>query len=189
MRTSLSNVLKFVILACLPLPVHAFDQNHFLLLLQEYQKHCSRMIASPEAFHLDPRSSFGIRGDEEFYYTEDYSNIDYHVEVLLPNLRVARSYGIVSIKVSNLIEQSCQILDYKTTSSSTDELTLLGSELWKIFETSAELSISGGKSGGGEISGYSFAVTGLFSGEDIVSEINFSGNELSIEHIHLSKMN
>ncbi|MEP6064245.1 MAG: hypothetical protein ABJ246_00275 [Paracoccaceae bacterium] len=189
MKTNLSNMLTFAILAFMPVPALAFDQNHFLLLVQEYQKQCGRMIATPDAFHLDPRSSFGIQGDEEFYHTEDFSNIDYYVEIALPNTNITRAHGIVSVKVAKFVEQSCQVLDTKMRPSSTDEVSLLANDIRQIFEASPQFSISGGKRDSEDFSEYFFAVTGLFSGEDIISQITVSGYELSIEHIHISSVN
>lgn len=188
MFRSMVSLLVFPALVPTSLVAQAFDQNHFMSLLTEYQSVCSRMLASPMDFHNDPRGSFAVTGEEDIYITDNLSSVDYYVETPLGNRPGNRSYGVVSVQIANLLEQSCQVIDYKPDSSSDAELLDLANTMRAIFGSSPDFEISGGKRGRDDPSDYFFAVTGLFLGVDVISQISFGQNVLSIEHIHFSKL-
>ncbi|WP_300056046.1 hypothetical protein [uncultured Roseobacter sp.] len=186
MKSTFSSTLCLLAVMACPTSASAFDQNHFLLLVQEYQKHCSRMINAPDAFHQDPRASFGIQGEEEFHHTEDFANVDYYVSTKLQQGGVERSHGIVSVRGGGLIEQSCQVIDYRSAPISSGQMDGLAEQIEQIFGASPDFTISGGRLSSEDLAGHFFAVTGLFSGQEIISQITLTDTELSIEHIHLS---
>lgn len=186
MRSVVFSILTLLVSICVTRPVHAFDQNQFYLLVQEYQRVCGQMIATPIAFHEDPNGSFAIVGAAELNSTDDLSYVDYHVQTPLQNSNLTRLYGLVSVRVDEQIEQSCQVLDIAGASLDDAQVVQLANSIRQLFESSSDFTISGGKY---EIDGppaFFFAVTGLFAGENIVSQISLDANEVSIEHIHLS---
>lgn len=188
MKTKIAGFCVAVALVSVPVTAQQIDQAYFLSFVQEYQNLCGRMIAEPKAFHQDPRASFGIAGEVEFYQSEDRASIDYYVETDAPNGTSSRSYGIVSVEISGLLEQSCHIVEYSFNEVSSVELAALATTVRTIFEQSPDFEIVGGKYNFEETTEYFFAVTGLFAGEDIITQITFGSVDLSIEHIHISEM-
>ncbi len=183
------SVLKSVAICAVmlaPIPAYAFDHAQFTSLLQEYQSLCSRMISAPLAFHNDPSGNFGINGEEELYGTDDRANVDYYVETSPPGQVGTRSYGIVSVQVSNLLEQSCQVIDERRAAASDADIAQLANTVHTGFSNAPGFEITGGPRVSDEYSGYFFAVTGLFLDVDVISLITLSGNFMSIEHIHIS---